>query len=104
MSELKMSEVFLLPVNGLAKKIESSETNQVGCDGVSEFDAIDAAINSYDSHTEQIAKLTKDVEMLRGAALVMRMNLNRYNNPPPAVKESIDLLEKALTETEPSKD
>lgn len=110
MSELKMSEVFWLPLKldspwcGICsgeKQVFEPNYNFYPQWEIESKAAIEA-INSYDIHVKQIANLTKDVEVLRGAVLLMMMTLNGYSNPPPAVKKAITVLEKALSETEPS--
>ncbi len=115
MSDLKMSDVFSLPVStnmDLARIIMDD-------DGAL-FSAIPEnlnmqceAINSYDSHVEQIAKLERDVEMLRGALSKVLHNIGLLdedafgqgmmaNTPSWSIRdERINDIEKALAETEP---
>lgn len=64
MSDIKMSDYFALPSNNLVYKINSNKTIKANCDGVSEFDAIDLAINSHDKLTEQNKLLREALEQI----------------------------------------
>lgn len=104
MSELKMSDVFTLPMCFDGEYVRSGDYWNV-----IKFDRSDSnvkqqaecvvlAINSYDSHTEQIAKLTKGVELLRKALKLVKVNLS-YSQDAFA-GEYIQMAKKALSETE----
>lgn len=55
--QVKMSTYFKLPVNELAMKLGEGKTIPLNCDGISEFQAIDLAVSSFDANQEHIAKL-----------------------------------------------
>lgn len=116
MSELKMSDVFELPVvvvNGGEDHLLDIVTDEGdGCcvvyfgdiHQVKSAEYAAKAINSYDTHVEQIEKLTRDVEVLRGAlrnsndTLKAHCRMSGINYSKIA---SVTHAEQALAATEP---
>lgn len=74
---IKMADFFKLPCQGLITGIDSRRCNTDNCDGVSEYDYVESAIDSYDANQALIAKLAEQIKMLRHA-------LTEIKNTPSA--------------------
>jgi len=64
MSDVEMSYFFKLPANEIVKVIDRNKTSLFNCDGVSEFQAIDVAVNAYDDNQALIKKQQEQIEEL----------------------------------------
>lgn len=103
MSELKMSEIFDLPMLAVSGEMLCGDDGRwwASFNDYDEAVALAVAVNAYDSHVEQIAKLTKDVEILRTALMLVDTH-DEYHTQPWFDCGYSKVVDFALYETEPS--
>lgn len=117
MSGLKMSSVFNLPLyvhdgaimcQGVVKNSQPHPEVMMKAvcysgDEVLLSYAVANAINSYDNHAEQVAKLTRDVDLLRKALMWMKADyVSSIDSPYSQLDYDDEMMEavtKALTAT-----
>lgn len=68
-ANIKMADFFKLPCQGLITGIDSRCCNADNCDGVSEYDYVENAIDSYDANQALISKQAEQIKMLRSTLI-----------------------------------
>lgn len=77
---IKMADFFKFPCQGLITGIDSRRCNTDNCDGVSEYDYVESAIDSYDANQALIAKQSEKIKMLREALEMFRPEIYYNQN------------------------